>query len=285
MSKTVVLADSCAGLSQEYAAQHHVRIMPLYLVIDGKTYRDGIDITSAEFYERLPKCTNLPTTSQPSVGDFVAVYRELIDAGATDIVSIHISSGISGTVNSALTALQEIEGARIEVIDTQCASAAEVAVIQAAVNAIDRGLDMDGVVAAARNAVALQRTVFTVDTLEYLYKGGRIGGAAALFGSLLQFKPLLYFVDGKITALERVRTAAKALPRMVEVIGEWLGKTEPLRVIVMQAACMERAEELSALIRRELNVADLETVALAPVIGAHVGNGTLGLCCCPVSAF
>jgi DegV family protein with EDD domain len=285
MSKIVIMGDSCAGLAPAYAAQHNVRIIPLYLIIDGKTYRDGVDITSEEFYERLPKCTVLPTTSQASVGDFVAVYRELVAAGATDIVAVHISSGISGTISSALTAAKEVEGARIEVVDTQCASAAEIAVLNAAVNALERGLDMDGVVAAAKNAVALQRTIFTVDTLEYLYKGGRIGGAAALFGSLLQFKPLLHFVDGKITALERVRTTAKALPRMVEVMGEWLGKTTPLHAIVMQSACMDRANELSALIKRELNIVESEIVPLAPAIGAHAGNGTLGLTCCPASAF
>jgi DegV family protein with EDD domain len=285
MSKIAILGDSCAGMSQEYAAQHNVRIIPLYLVIDGKTYRDGVDITPEEFYERLPKCANVPTTSQPSVGDFVEVYRELAAAGATDIVSVHISSGISGTINSALTAAKEIEGVRIEVVDTQCASAAEIAVLQAAVNALERGADMDGVVAAAKTAVAQQRTIFTVETLEYLYKGGRIGGAAALLGSVLQFKPLLHFVDGKITALERVRTTAKALPRMVEVMGEWLGKAEPIHAIVMQAACMERAHDVSAMLKRELNIVEIEIVPLSPAIGAHAGNGTLGICCCPATAF
>jgi len=285
MSKIVVLADSCAGLSSEYAAQHGVHVIPLYIVIDGKTYRDGVDITPEEFYERLPKCSNMPTTSQPSVGDFVTTYRSLVDAGATDIISILLSSGISGTVGSALAAAKEIEGARIEIIDTECASAAQMAVIQATVNAVERGLDMNGVVAAAKDATARERTIFTVDTLEYLYKGGRIGGAAALFGSLLQFKPLLHFVDKKITALERVRTTAKALPRMVEVMSGWLGKTEPLHAIIMQAACMERANELSELLKKELNIVKVEIVPLSPVIGAHVGNGTLGLLCCPASAF
>lgn len=284
MGKIVVLTDSCSALPAAYAAQHQVHIIPLYLLVDGKTLRDGIDITSEEFYELLPKANPLPTTSQPSVGDFVEAFGALVAAGATEIIAVLMASGISGTVNSALQAAKEISGARIEIVDSLNAVAAEIAIVEATVNAIERGASMDEAVAAANNAVALQRTVFTVDTLEYLYKGGRIGGATALVGSLLQFKPLLHFVDGKITALERQRTSARAMRRLVELQCEWLGKTEPQRAIIMQAACPERAEELAALIKQEMNIAELLIVPLSPTIGAHAGNGTLGLMCCPMSA-
>jgi len=284
MGKIAVLTDSCSSLPADYVAQHNIHIIPLYLLVDGKTLRDGLDITSEEFYELLPKAKPLPTTSQPSVGDFVEAYGALVAAGATDIVSVHITSGISGTVNSAQLAAKEINGARIEIIDTQCVEAAEVAITEAAVAAVERGASMDEVIAAARRVVEQQRTVFTVDTLEYLYKGGRIGGGTALVGSLLQFKPLLHFVDGKITALERQRTTARAMRRLVELQCEWVGKTEPQRAVIMQAACPERAEELSALITQEMNIADVLIVPLSPVIGTHTGNGTLGLMCCPMSA-
>ncbi|NLG27849.1 MAG: DegV family protein [Chloroflexi bacterium] len=285
MGKIVVLTDSCAALPSEFVERHNVRVIPLYLMVDGKTYRDGVDMTPEAFYEMLPKTTALPTTSQPSVGDFVTAYRELVAAGATDIVSIQMAGGISGTVNSARTAAQEVTGARIEIVDTQCAVAIEYVVIEAVVRAIENGADMDTVLAICNRVLEQQRTVFLVDTLEYLYKGGRIGGATALVGSLLQFKPILHFVDGKITALERQRTTVRALHRLAELQVERFGKAEPLRAVLMQAACPERAQELDALLKQELNVAESTTVVLSPVIGAHAGPGTLGLCCCPIAAF
>lgn len=284
MSKIVVLTDSCASLPSEFVERHNVRVIPLYLMLDGKTYRDGVDLTPEAFYEMLPKTTALPTTSQPSVGDFVTVYRELAEAGATDIVSIHLTGGISGTVNAARTAAQEVSGVRIEVIDTRCAVAIEYLVTEAAVRAIENGAEMDAVLATCNRVIEQHRTVFLVDSLEYLYKGGRIGGATALVGSLLQFKPILHFVDDKITALERQRTTVRALHRLAELQVERFGKAEPLRAVLMQAACPERAQELDALLKQELNIAESTTVVLSPVIGSHTGPGTLGLCCCPTAA-
>jgi DegV family protein with EDD domain len=248
------------------------------------SYRDGVDITPEELYARLPTMTPLPTTSQPSVGDFAAVYGELVKQGASSIISVHLSSGISGTVNSALVAAEQFKGLPIEVVDTGCAAAVAALAVEGAAKALRAGASFEQALSIVRNVVAREKTLFTVDTLEYLYKGGRIGGAAALLGSLLQFKPLLYFVDGKIDVLERVRKSSRALARMVEIMQEWLGTEEPLRVVVMQADCHDRAEELAELVRQRLKVADLQVTILTPVLGVHCGNGTLGLFCCPVSA-
>lgn len=282
MSFVGLVSDSTACLHPSIIARHGIRIVPLYIKMGERTLRDGIDITPDEFYEQLPQCTPLPTTSQPSVGDFVAVYQALRDQGASSIVSVHLSAGISGTINSANLAAQQIDGFPIRVIDTQCAAAAHMLAVEAGVNALAQGADLEGVVAAIERAVNTLHIVFTVDTLEYLYKGGRIGGAAALLGSLLQFKPLLTFKDGKIDALERVRKSSRAMARLAEVMAGWTNG-EPQRAVVMQAACMDRAEALAAMLPEYLNVVETQIVPLTPVIGAHVGNGTLGLCCCPVT--
>ena len=283
MSFTALVSDSTAGLSREFVEKHGLRIVPLYIKMDGITYRDEVDITAAEFYERLPNCTTVPVTSQPSAGDFATVYRELIDQGATAIISVHLSSGISGTVSSAHAAAEELDGVPVEIIDTQTASVAHMLGVEAGARALASGAGFEEAAAVIRGVLEAQRIVFTVDTLEYLRKGGRIGGAAALLGSLLQFKPLLYFREGEIDALERVRTSKRALKRTVELMGEWLGVEEPVHAVAIEAACKDRAEALIDLVQQHMNVLDSRIQPLTPVLGVHVGNGTVGLCCCPVS--
>lgn len=279
-----LVSDTTAGLSLDFAERHHVRLVPLYIHMQGETRRDLYDIMPETFYDLLPQCDPLPTTSQPSAGDFAAVYGDLIAQGAEAIISVHLSSGISGTVNSAQLAAQQFEGVPIEIVDTQSVSAAHMLATEKAIAMLESGSGFEETVAATRRVVASQRLVFAVDTLEYLYKGGRIGGAAALLGSLLQFKPLLCFKDGRIDALERVRTSNRALSRMGEVMREWLGGEEPVQAVIIQAKAEERAKALQEILPQYVNVASLRIWPLPPVLGAHVGNGTLGLCCCPVSA-
>ena len=284
MSFIALVADSTAGLPEEYAREHNIRIVPLYVKIGEDTYRDGVDILADEFYRRLPRSNPLPTTSQPSAGDFGTVYSELVSAGAEGIISIHISSGVSGTVNSAQIAAREIQGVPVEVLDTKTASAEHLFVVEACASAIKAGANLSEAVAAARRAIDAASLIFAVDTLEYLYKGGRIGGAAALLGSVLKFKPLLHLVDGRIEALERVRTTPRAMSRMIQVMAGWMEGKGALDAAVIHADCPERAQALAEHLPRELNVAHTRIFPLTPVIGTHVGNGAVGLACCPVSA-
>ncbi|MHB1357717.1 MAG: DegV family protein [Anaerolineae bacterium] len=283
MGYTALVSDSTAGLTTEYVTRHQIQIVPLYLNMGEKSLREGIELEPSEFYQLLPKANPLPTTSQPSAGDFTTAYQSVIDRGATSIISVHISAGLSGTINSATLAAQQFPGVPIEIIDSRTAAAAPHIAVQTGAQALADGSSFEEATRKIRAVLDSQRTIFAVDTLEYLYKGGRIGGAAALFGSLLQMKPLLYLKEGKIDALERVRGSVRAMTRMTEVLVEWLGTTEPMRVIVMHSNCQKRGEEALELVRSKLNVAVGQLVLLTPVIGAHVGPGTVGVCCCPVS--
>ena len=175
---------------------------------------------------------------------------------------MHLSAGISGTVNSASLAAQQLEGFPVRVIDTRCAAAAHMLAVEAGARAAAHGSDLEGVVAAVEHAIAQQRTVFTVDTLEYLYKGGRIGGAAALLGSLLQFKPMLTFTEGRINALERVRKSSRALARLVEVMAGWTDG-EPQRAVIMEAAAAGVLRP-SRPCYPSLNVIETQIVPLTP---------------------
>jgi DegV family protein with EDD domain len=284
MSFIGLVSDSSAGLSLGFAERHHARTVPLYIHMQGATHRDQYDIVPEAFYDRLPQCDPLPTTSQPSAGDFATVYGELIAQGAEAIISVHISSGLSGTVNSAQLAAQQFEGFPIEIVDTRYASAPHLLAVEKGIAMLESGSGLADTVAAIRRVLESQRLVFAVDTLEYLYKGGRIGGAAALLGSLLQFKPLLCFKDGRIDALERVRTSNRALTRMAEVMREWLGVEEPMQAVIIEAKATDRAQALKEILPQYVNVAAVRIWPLPPVLGAHVGNGTVGLCCCPISA-
>lgn len=280
MPGVAVVVDSTVGMSPAFAREQGVAIVPLFIQMQGQSLRDGLDILPEAFYAQLPSCNPLPTTSQPSAGDFVRVYRELQEAGYAGIVSVHLSAGISGTCNSAVLAAQEVS-IPVEVIDTRCAASASLFAAEAAIRAAAAGQNLQETADLARRVSAAQRTIFAVDTLEYLHKGGRIGGASALVGSILQFKPLLHFVEGQITALERVRTSSRALRRTVEVMVEWLGADTPVLARVIHAAAPERGEQLVALAREALNVVDMRLGDVPPVLGAHVGPGTASLCCCP----
>ena len=275
-----LVSDSTADLPVAIAERHRIRVVPLYVSIGEHVFREGVDLSYQDFYERLPTADPLPTTSQPSPGDFAEAYDSLVRDGATSIVSIHLSSGISGTIGSAKLAARDL-GIPVTVVDTQCAVGVHRLAVEAAAVTLTRGGSHDEAVEAAEAVVAAHRTAFVVDTLEYLHKGGRIGGASALLGSMLQLKPLLYFVDGEITSLEKVRSSGRALERLVEIMAEWVGNEEPMRAVIMHAACPDRADRAIALLHERLQIATIDTVLLTPVIGAHVGNGTLGICCCP----
>jgi DegV family protein with EDD domain len=276
MPRVAVVTDTTHYLPADLVAQRGVREVSLY-VKDGDRQQREADISDLDaFYDGLRTAASLPTTSQPSIGDFLAVYETLVDQG-NEIVSIHISGGISGTVEAARQAAAQLQerGATIEIIDSRMACGALGLVVLAAGAAAANGDDLQAVAARAREAAEATRLWFAVDTLEYLRRGGRIGTAQAWLGGALKIKPILT-LDGEITPIERVRTSGRAFDRMVDYMRS--RQEDGADGWVVQH--IQAADVVERLLERGRELFGSEPVfvsEIGPVIGAHVGPGLVGV--------
>jgi EDD domain protein, DegV family len=250
--------------------------VPLYVRFGDEGLRDGVDIDPTEFYARLRESSVFPTTSQPTPGDFLACYREL--AAYERILSLHVSARVSGTFASAEAASEELGDGRVRPIDTETASAAIGMLALAIQRRLERGTsdeEIDALIGRYRRERGL---LFTVDTLEFLARGGRIGKAAAFAGTLLHVKPILSIRDGEVVPVKRVRGERKAFAELAEALETQTLDEPEFKLAVAHAAAPERAAELEALVREQRPRAELElVVTLGAVIGAHAGPGTLAL--------
>ncbi|NPV09275.1 MAG: DegV family protein [Anaerolineae bacterium] len=279
MSGIAVVTDSTANVTPEWAREHSVEVVPVYIYFGEQAYRDGVDMDAATFYRRLRSATSLPRTSQPSTGDFLATYRRL-SADFDHIISIHISAELSGTVATARMAAEQLrqempDAAQVHVVDSRLTSGAQALLVSAASRAVSAGRQATEVVERLSDLIPRMRVVFMLATMEYLRRGGRIGAAAAVAGAMLQIKPLLQIKDGAIHVLERVRTAGRARRRFYELIESW-GEGRPVRAAVAHADAPDEAQETAEFIRRRLDCRELMVVEFSPVVGAHSGPGTLG---------
>lgn len=276
MAKIAIVTDSSAYLPKDFVERHNIRVVPLSIHWDDKTYMDGIDITPVEFYERLGKSSTIPSTSQPSAGDFLQIFKELAPH-CDGIIVLLISSGISGTVASAKTAASVFSEIPIEIIDTHSTSAGLGLVVTAVAQAVSSGKSQKVIKQLADGIVNRLKVFFVVDTLKYLHKNGRIGGASRYFGTALSIKPILFFDDqGKIDALEKVRTKRKATEKLIQLAVEQADR-KPVSVGVVHANALEEVKNLRDLLLEQLNCKKIEIYDFSPVIGAHVGPGTIGL--------
>jgi DegV family protein with EDD domain len=280
-----VVTDSTHYLPADVLARHDVHVVSLY-VKRGDTLERESEITDLDaFYDRLRTASDVPTTSQPSVGDFLAAYEPLLDAGH-DVVSIHLSGAVSGTYGSALQAREQLAerglGDRIAVVDSGSGAAGLGLAAIAAANRAKAGAGLDDVAAAARGALAQVRIWFCLDTLEFLRRGGRVGGAQAWVGGALKIKPILT-IDGEIKPVERVRTAGRAFSRMVENL-------EAMRAdgidgwLVQHIQAPEQAERLVAKGRELFGSEPLFVSELGPVLGVYLGPGMIGVAGVPLAA-
>jgi DegV family protein with EDD domain len=273
---TAIVLDSTADLPDAAGRFPNWRVVPLYVNFGDESLRDGVDIDAAEFYRRLQETSAFPTTSQPTPGDFLACYRDL---GAYErILSLHVSARVSGTFASAEAAAAELGDGRVRAVDTETASASIAMLALAIQRRLDHGTSDEEIDALVERYRRERGLLFTVDTLEFLQRGGRIGKAAAFAGTLLQVKPILSIQDGEVVPVKRVRGERKAFAELVEAL-ETETRDEPgFRLAVAHAAAPNRAAELEALVRERRPQAELElVVALGAVIGAHAGPGTLAL--------
>lgn len=280
MSRIALVTDTTTNLPAEWAESRGVHVIPVYIRFGDTTYRDGVDMDAATFYRRLKESPTMPATSQPSVGDFLELYRRL-SREASAIVSIHLSAEMSGTMASALAAREQLlsesaEPPEVHVVDSRATSGASALLVSAAADAIAAGHTASDVVRRVEEVRGRLFSAFVVDTLEYLHRGGRIGLAAHLVGSLLQLKPILYFRDGKVAPLEKVRTARRAKERLLEVVAERAGG-RPIRAAVAHAQAPEEAERIRRHLEQHFDCRELMVVEFSPVVGAHGGPGTVGV--------
>ncbi|RAY12043.1 fatty acid-binding protein DegV [Actinomadura craniellae] len=273
-----VITDSTAYLPAELVARHEITVVPLQLAIGG-WMRDENEITTAEAAQALREWQPV-TTSRPAPERFAQTYRAAAEAGAAEIVSVHLSGSMSGTVDAARLAAKDAP-VPVHVVDTGTLGLGlGFSALSAAAVSLAGGTATDAV-AAARRRAELSRSLFYVDTLEHLRRGGRIGAAATLLGSALMVKPLLNIVAGRIAPLEKVRTAARAIARMEELAVETAGD-RPVDLGVQHLAAPARAEALVARLRERIpGVVDIYQGEVGPVIGAHVGPGMLGVVVAP----
>jgi DegV family protein with EDD domain len=282
MASVAIVSDTCHYLPRELVAAHGIHEVSLYVHWSGETERES-EITDYDaYYERLRTASQLPTTSQPSIGDFLAVYEPLLEAGH-DIVSIHLAGGMSGTVGSAGQAREQLGGRaeRVHVIDSATACGGEGLVLLAAVAAAEAGGDAAAVADRARRAREGLKMWFAIDTLEYLRRGGRIGGAQAWLGSALKIKPILT-VESEITPIERVRTFRRAFERLVDLLKS-RAEDGADAWMVQHIQAPHQAEELAKRGTEIFGRAPLVISQIGPVIGTHVGPGLLGAGAIPSS--
>jgi DegV family protein with EDD domain len=276
MSSVKIISDSSAYLPKQYVDQYDITILPLSLVWDGVNYRDGVDITATEFYKRQVESTTLSTTSQVTVGAYQEAYRKLLNQG-NEVLVLALSSGISGSYDSAKTALEDFKGKPIELIDTRLVSMALSFMVLTAARAAEKGANLLSCKHAALQAYPKIGVYFTVETLKYLAAGGRIGGARKFLGTALDIKPVLAIVDGKIEPVASVRTKSKAMEKMIDLIEKDIAGRKPVKVSVFHANVPEEAAELLERATSRLGATESILSEVSPAVGSHTGPGTISI--------
>ena len=274
-ANTAIVIDSTADFPEAPELFSNWRIVPLYVRFGTESFRDYVELGPAEFYARLSDSPVMPTTSQPTPGDFQAVYEEL--DGYERIYSLHIAASLSGTFESARTGAAEL-GDRVRVVDTETASAAVAMLGLAIQRRLERGTDDEEIEALVGGYRRDAQLIFTLDTLDYLARGGRIGRAAAWAGELLNVKPILTIRGGEVVPLKRVRGNRRAFQEFITAFESGSSEVPGLRAAIAHADAPDRAEALRELVHRTRPQAQLELVTtLGPVVGTHAGPGTVGL--------
>ena len=276
--RVAVVTDSTACIPVEALNGLDIPIIPLWLIWEDDRYRDGVDISPAAFYQRLQERDTIPSTSQPSVGEFVSFYRRVAEEQETDtIVGVFISSKISGTVDSAQAAVAQVPELNVSVIDSLSTSMGLGFVALNAAREAKAGGSIDDVVAAA-HAVRQRLTVlFTVDTLEYLHKGGRIGGAKRFLGTVLNIKPLLHLNEGCVEPMCQIRTKQRALTEMLDRAEERLNGKAMAEAAIIDVDNAEESETVAQRVKERFHVDTVYRTPVSPVIGTHAGPGTVGI--------
>jgi DegV family protein with EDD domain len=272
-----IVTDTTSCIPPEVARQHSIEVVPQVIRFGSESYLEGVEISFSEFVSRLRSSGTLPSTAAPLVGDFVKAYERQL-ALAKTILSIHPSEEVSGTVRSALTAKETaFPDADIRVIDTRTVAGNLASLVLSAAQKGEAGVAADEIVERIQTYIPLGRTYFVVATLEYLQKGGRIGGASALIGGALQIKPILEIKNGRVEVLEKVRTHRRAMERLREIVSAECPRSPEARLSVCHADEQGGAERLSAELGEALGLTEIPIYPVGSAITTHAGPGTLAV--------
>ena len=277
MPKPVALVtDSTAYIPQHLVEKYAIRVAPQTLIWGDETFRDGVDITPEDFYQRLATAKTLPTSTQVPVSTFAQIFGELLEA-EYDVLAVVISSKMSGTFNSAQQAKDALQADNVAIVDSRTTAMELGFHVLAAARAAEEGASLETCKAVAVRAQEHTGVILTVNTLEFLHRGGRIGGASRWVGTALRIKPVLEVRDGLVQPLEKVRTRSKALARVVEIVTERASDYTPVRLAAMHAHAEDDARQLLEQATAQLNPIEALISDVSPVVGTHVGPGTVAL--------
>ncbi len=278
MAKIAFVTDSTAYIPADLVRKHNITVTPQILVWGDQTYRDGVDIQPDEFYARLKTSKTMPTTSQVSVVTMQHTFQDLIDKGY-EVVGIFLSGKLSGTMQSALQGRDALGSSaeKVTLIDSNTTAMAMGYLVLTAARAAQQGANVAECKALVEKGIGQTGVYFAVDTLEFLHRGGRIGGATRFIGSALNLKPILALKDGRVEAEDRVRTKAKALDRVLELAAEQLKGKNNVRIATLHANAEQEARALLDKATHEFNAVESVLSSVSPVVGVHAGPGTVGL--------
>lgn len=279
MSKIAIVTDSTAYLPPELVQKHNLTITPLVVIWGEETLEDGVGIQPSQFYTRLETAKVMPSTSQATPATMVAAFEKLIAQDYDDILGIFISSNLSGTIDSAIQAkdLMQKGADKVTIFDSKTTAMALGFQVLAVAKAVEDGANLEDAVALAEKARDKTGVFFAVDTLEFLHRGGRIGGAQRFLGTALNMKPVLTLQDGRVEAVERIRTKKKAHNRVLELITEQVQGKDNIRLATLSANAEVDAKALLDSAVQQLNPVETFFTEISPVLGTHTGPGTVGL--------
>ena len=278
MSKIALVTDSTAWIPRDLLTQYNITVAPQVLIWGDQTFNDGVDIQPQEFYARIKTAKVMPTTSQVPIPTMQSIFSGLLDKGF-DVLGIFISSKLSGTIQSAIQGREALSQGkeRVHVVDSLSTAMAMGFQVLSAARAVADGANMADAKAVVEKARVNSGVYFAVDTLEFLHRGGRIGGAQRLIGTALNMKPVLAVLDGRVEAVERIRTKGKAQERLIELVNEQVKGKSNIRIATLHANAEAEAKSLLEKVTQQTGAVESILTEVSPVVGTHAGPGTVGL--------
>ena len=279
MTKVAIITDSTCSMPQELIDQYDIEVVPQVVIWSDEVLEDGVDITGEEFYERLGTADEMPTTSQATIASFKKAFEPLVEA-EVPILAMCLADKLSGTLQSAVQAKAMFPDAQIEIYNSHTVAMALGFQVLAAARKAEDGASVEECVAAAEQARDRSGIVLAVDTLEYLHRGGRIGGASRFLGTALNIKPLLEVKDGRVEPLDKVRTTSKAVNRVVDIVVERLEGASGIQLATHHTGTPETADKLQEKLAGRIEADEVYSSIIPPAVGAHAGPGAYGVAYC-----